>query len=312
MSLSPIALFAYNRLDHTRRTLDALRANDLAGQSELFVFSDGPKSAAGQGLVDEVRAYVRSVSGFKSVQIIERPRNLGLAESIISGVGEICACFGRVIVLEDDLVTSQWFLTFMNRALELYRDDARVASVHGYCYPAPAGALPETFFLRGADCWGWATWSRAWEKFDPNGAGLLDELQRRRLCREFDLEGAYPFTRMLQNQIAGRNDSWAIRWHAACFLSGHLTLYPGRSLVENIGQDGTGTHCEPSGEFTAAVATRPITVERIALEPSAHARRLQAQFLRGTPHGGWLDSIGMGGLRSTLDRMRTKVRRTQS
>lgn len=310
MTLAPIALFTYNRLEHTRRTLAALLANDLARDSELFIFSDGAKSVEGRGAVDELRAYLRTVRGFAAITIVEQPSNLGLARSIISGVTEMCARFGRVIVLEDDLVTSPSFLTYMNQALGLYADDARVASIHGYCYPAPPGALPETFFLRGADCWGWATWRRAWEHFNPDGAALLAQLEQRSLSFEFDVDGAYPYTQMLRNQIAGKLDSWAIRWHASCFLADRLTLYPGRTLVENIGQDGSGTHCDASDVFTATRSGEPVTVARIAIEPSAHARELMKDFLRGVPRGGWLDALRVGGLRGALDRVRTKMKRT--
>jgi hypothetical protein len=311
MNLAPLALFVYNRLEHTQRTLEALRANELAADSELFIFSDGARTAAGQPLVEELRTHLRTVSGFGKVEIIERSSNLGLAGSIISGVGELCERFGRVIVLEDDLVTSPWFLTYMNQALELYRDDPQVASIHGYCYPAPAGTLPETFFLRGADCWGWATWNRAWQLFERDGTRLLHELQRRGLCRQFDLDGAYPYTAMLRNQIAGRVDSWAIRWHAACFLAGCLTLYPGRSLVRNIGLDGSGTHCEASAQYGADIASRPIELERIALEPSALAGEMIREFLRDTTRVGWLDTVGMGGLRDVLHRVRDRIRRAE-
>jgi hypothetical protein len=172
----------------------------------------------------------------------------------------------------------------MNDALARYADDARVASVHAYTYPIRE-PLPETFFLQGADCWGWATWARAWTHFEPDGAKLLDELERRRLARHFDFEGHYPYTQMLKDQIAGRNSSWAIRWHAACYLEGLLTLYPGRSLVENIGNDSSGTHCETSDAFSRGLIGGPVHVGSIPVEPSEAARAAFARFFAG--HRSW-------------------------
>ena len=152
MILAPITLFTYNRLWHTQQTIEALRNNELADVSELFLFSDGPKSEADREKVQSVREYLKSVTGFKKVAVVERDRNLGLAQSIISGVTEFVNKYGRVIVLEDDMLTSPFFLRFMNDALEFYKDEEKVISIHGYMYPVKA-ELPETFFLKGADCW---------------------------------------------------------------------------------------------------------------------------------------------------------------
>ena len=145
------------------------------------------------------------------------------------------------------------FLRFMNDGLDRYADDERVASIHAYIYPL-ARPAPETFFLRGADCWGWATWRRAWEHFNPDGKTLLQQLEAHGLTRAFDFDGTAAFTEMLENQIRGLNNSWAIRWHAACFLDGLLTLYPGRSLVHNIGNDGSGTHRSDDSAWSSSAS----------------------------------------------------------
>jgi hypothetical protein len=281
---APIVLFAYNRPAHTQRTVEALQANRLAGESDLIIFADGLKHGGNADDVNAVRAFLRTVTGFRSVRLHERAANAGLAASIIEGVTSVCNEYGRAIVLEDDLVTSRWFLTYMNSALDLYADDPRVASIHGYCYPVTQ-TLPETFFLRGADCWGWATWSRAWRTFEPDGARLLEALSERKLLRAFDLDGNYAFSEMLRRQIAGKNDSWAVRWHASCFLADMLTLYPGRSLIQNIGNDSSGTHCEQSDEYMAEVSDAPVAMRRIDIEPSELARQAFARFLRSTRKG---------------------------
>ncbi len=281
MTPAPIALFVYNRPWHTRQTVAALLANAEASETMLYVFSDAPRSAGARPAVSEVRSFLRGITGFKSITLIERDRNLGLARSIIDGVTRVCEEHGQVIVLEDDLVTSPYFLRFMNEGLEKYRYDERVVSVHGYVYPVERD-LPETFFLRGADCWGWATWKRGWDMFEPDGQKLLDELKRSKLMRRFDFDGSYPYARMLQHQIAGKNDSWAILWYASAFLKGKLTLYPGRSLVHNTGADGSGTHCSTTSDFSGELAQSPIALGDVPVEDSDAARQAFTAFHRRT------------------------------
>lgn len=276
---APVVLFAYSRPAHLRRTVESLLANPEAAATRLTVYCDAPRRPADRAATDAVRAYVASISGFASVERIYRDDNLGLARSVIDGVSAALRDHDRVIVLEDDLVVSPHFLRYMNDGLALYRDDARIASIHGYWYPTGA-AVPETFFLRGADCWGWATWARAWRHFEPDGRRLLDEVRRRRLGREIDYDGTFPHLRILKRQIAGRVDSWAIRWHVSAYLDDMLTLYPGRSLVDNIGHDDSGTHCAASDVYVGTVATTPIAVERQPVQPSDAARAALVDFYR--------------------------------
>lgn len=284
MSYAPIVLFVYNRPEHTRRTVEALKKNELAAESDLIVFSDAPKVESDAANVDEVREYVRKVGGFKSVTVVERNQNLGLAQSIIDGVTVTLANYGRIVVLEDDMVTSRYFLRYMNEALERFANDERIISIHGYVYPIEQ-QLPEAFFLPGADCWGWATWSRGWEYFDADGQRLLDELTQRRLIRAFDYNGTYPYFKMLKGQIKGDNDSWAIRWYAAAFLADKLTLYPGRSLVHNIGNDNSGTHSGKSPEMDVELSQTPINLDNIKIEPSLKCRRAFEDFFQQTQLG---------------------------
>jgi hypothetical protein len=274
MSFAPIALFVYNRPWHTRQTVNALMANHGASESSLFVFSDGPATGEAEGGVAEVRAYLRTISGFENTTVVERPENLGLANSIIDGVSRICDEFGKVVVVEDDLVTSPFFLQYLNDGLSTYSDEDRVISIHGYLPPI-GGRAPENFFLSGADCWGWATWKRGWDLFEPNGVTLLEQLAVHPNRRRFDYIGRYPNTRMLRQFVKGGNNSWAIRWHASAFVLNKLTLHPRRSLVRNIGMDGSGTHCSSHDDLSTPVADSPIAVRAM---PAIENRSMWNRF----------------------------------
>lgn len=268
MRYAPIALFVFNRPNHTRKTLEALQNNDFAEFSDLFIFSDGYKCDADQYHVLKVREYIKTVSGFNKVTIIERDNNLGLAKSVITGVTEVVNEYGRVIVLEDDLVSCRHFLKFMNDALELFQFEERVVSINGYTFPMRA-VLPETYLIKYAGCWGWATWKRGWDLFEHDGQILLNELQARNLTYRFDVFGSYPFTKMLENQIKGLNDSWAIRWQASTFLMDKLSLFPGQSLVMNIGMDNSGTHPARNKHFSVKLTERRIKVKEMILEENS-------------------------------------------
>jgi hypothetical protein len=281
---APIIIFVYARVTHALRTIESLLRNTLASDSDLIVYSDAARTPQKQAAVDEVRAYLKTITGFRSVTIHHRPHNFGLAKSIIEGVTAVLKDHERVIVLEDDMVTSQHFLTYMNEALDRFANDDRVASIHGYVYPVKQ-TLPEAFFLPGADCWGWATWRRAWAHFNPDGQHLLDELRRRKLTNAFDFNGAYPYSKMLEGQIKGGNDSWAVRWYASAFLAGKLTLYPGRSLVHNIGNDSSGTHCGGADTHDAVLSTTPIDLSQLEVAPSITGHRAFETFFRQTQGG---------------------------
>lgn len=261
MTLSPIILFVYNRLYHTEQVINNLKNNALADKSDLYIYADGPKSEDDNIKVQEVRAYLKTIDGFKNIHIQLQETNLGLAQSIIKGVTEIVNKFNKVIVLEDDIVASPYFLSYMNDALHYYEDKEDVASIHGYIYPVTQ-KVPQAFFLKGADCWGWATWKRAWDLFEPNSQILLDQIIEKGLEREFDFDGSYPYVQMLKDQVAGLNNSWAIRWYASAFLKNKLTLYPGNSLVQNIGNDSSGTHSDTTSVFDVPLYSSKVPVER--------------------------------------------------
>lgn len=299
INLAPIVLFVYNRPWHTRRTLDALMVNELADRSKLIIYSDGPEANDTEeqiSRINEVRRLIREKQWCGQVEIIESGINKGLAGSIVSGVTEVINVHGQVIVIEDDLVTSQYFLKYMNDGLNYYKDENNVISLHAYI-PALKGVLPETFFLRGADCWGWASWKRGWELFNMDGIALYEELKKRRLTKKFDLDGTIPFTSMLKAQIEGQNDSWAIRWYASAFLEDKLTLYPGRSLVHNIGNDSTGVHCSTSDIYDVVISERPIHVGDIAIENAYGPRELFKAWARTAfpPITKWYNPLALPG-----------------
>ena len=282
MTTAPILLFVYNRPDHTRRTIDALRNNTLAADSSLYIYSDAARSEADAESVNEVRRMIRLVEGFKEVHIIERDINWGLARNIIDGVTSMVNKHGRVIVLEDDLVTAPYFLQFMNDALDIYRDEPRVGHIYA-CEYTQNKALPDTFLIRFCGSWGWATWDRAWRHFNPDGKKLLNELKRRKLTRTFDFNGTYRYTRMLQRQVEGKNNSWAIRWNASLFLDNMLALNVGKSLVRNIGFDGSGTHCGNDRLYDSVLHTAPLPVVKISpIEESKIGRASLEQYYRRT------------------------------
>lgn len=278
---APVTLFVYNRPWHAERTIQALVKNDLAESSDLIIFSDGPKNNSDAEAVDRVRSYLGTISGFHSVRVVERERNLGLAKSIISGVTDMVNEYGRIIVMEDDLVCSRYFLKYMNDALELYEKENRVISIHGYIYPVKE-RLPETFFIKGADCWGWATWKRGWDLFEHDGNKLLSEVRQRGLEREFDFNGSHDFIKMLEGKCAGKNDSWAVLWYASAFLKEKLTLWPRKSIIQNIGNDSSGTNVGNTNIYHVVLADEPITVNSIPIEENVYAKKQIEHFFRIT------------------------------
>lgn len=256
--LAPIALFVYNRPDHTRRTLLSLQKNVLADESRLFIFSDAAKTDADKAKVNEVRKIIKEVTGFKSVKVIERIENMGLASSIISGVTQLVNEYGNIIVFEDDLLSSPYTLQYFNEALSRYADEEKVMNISAYMYNLKGANLPETFFFRAISSWGWATWARAWNNFEPDIDKLLNQFDADKKHR-FTIDNTMNFWRQVREFKAGKNNSWAIRWYASIFLNGGLSLNPSHSLINNIGHDGTGVHSNIEDTYTVRVAQQPIT-----------------------------------------------------
>lgn len=259
MSAAPIILFVYNRPDHTLQTLQALEKNALAASSELFIYSDAPKNQQSKVAVEQVREVIKSDWKFKKVHLILRDTNCGLAANVIDGVSTIVKKYGRIIVLEDDLTTSPFALTYFNDALERYQHEDRVMQISGYGYPLKDLALlPETFFFRVANSWGWATWDRAWNHFNADINSLTDDFTTEQI-HQFSIEGKENFWKQVQEFKSGKINSWAIRWYASVFKNNGLVLYPRNSLTQNIGNDGSGTHTAAESTYQVVLATEKIT-----------------------------------------------------
>ena len=278
--LAPIVLFVYNRPWHTRQTLESLRQNILADQSQLIIYSDGVKDNASTTdlkNIYEVRQIIREKQWCQKVSIIESNKNYGLADSIIKGVTETVNTYGKVIVLEDDMLTSKHFLKFMNDALFLYQDEQEVACVSGFVHPIKFESL---FLIRGAEIWGWGTWKRAWDLFEIDSEKLFSELKKRNLTYRFDMNGTVNCTDLLVSQIEGKVSSWGIRWYASAFLANKLHLYPPKTLIKNIGRDGTGTHEGASLLQESEVYEESIDVFKIEVKESKLELQLLINYFR--------------------------------
>jgi len=278
-NLAPIALFVYNRPDHTRRTLTFLQRNQLAENSRLFIFADGARTDADKVRVEQVRQILDGITGFKSVKILASETNLGLAESIVRGVTQLTQEYGKVIVFEDDLLSSPYTLQYFNEALDRYEHEEQVMHVGAYMYDLKDSSLPETFFYRAATSWGWATWGRAWKYFEPNIDTLISQFDQERI-HQFSIEGSMNFWKQMLQFKSGKNNSWAIRWYASIFLKGGLTLNPSRSFIQNIGHDGSGVHSNNEDIYQVRMAQKPVSQYPTVIEENRQAYEAIKNFLK--------------------------------
>jgi hypothetical protein len=279
---APIAIFVYKRARHVRQLLHSLKRNALASRAAITVYCDGPRGEHEVAAVGAARAAVRELAPAHA-RIVERERNLGLGGSIVAGVTETIAEHGSAIVLEDDLELSPVALDYFNAALARYRDEERVMHVAGYMYPV-GRPLPEAFFYREATCYGWATWARAWRRFEPDAEVIRAAVLARGAQAEFDVGGTIDFLGMLENQIAGRSDSWAIRWYGSLWMHHGLALHPGRSLVRNTGFDGSGENSGESETWDVELSAQRVTRFPDAVEEDAGAVRAMMAWRR---HAAW-------------------------
>ena len=247
MTPTPIALFTYNRAEHTERVLNSLANCARLDECELHIYCDAPKREEHAASVEASRRVVREQAARFGATVIERDTNFGLARSIVEGVTDLCDRYGRVIVLEDDLVLSPSFIDFMLQALHLYADEQNVYQVSGYMFPVDQPKDADAFFLPLITSWGWATWRRAWRIFDWDASDALEKLKDPALRKQFDLQNTYPYTVMLENQLKGETQSWGILFWWQVFKAHGLALHPRQSLVWNGGFDSTGTNCGDQG-----------------------------------------------------------------
>jgi len=242
MILAPIVLFVYNRPWHTKQTVEALQKNELASDSEIFIYSDEAKNEDARKNVDEVREYIDKIDGFKKVTVLKREKNWGLADSIIDGVTKIVKEYGKIIVLEDDLVTSPYFLKFMNEALEFYKDEKKVWHISGWNYPINTNGFDDVFLWRVMNCWGWATWADRWKYYEKDVDKIINEFSNDDIKR-FNLDGIEDFWSQVTANKDNKINTWAIFWYATIFKQKCLCLNATQTFVENIGHDGSGMHC---------------------------------------------------------------------
>lgn len=258
VAYAPVALFVYNRPEHTKKTLEALQQNIGADQTVLYVFCDYAKNPDAVLNMQKTRDYVHTITGFKEIHITERSNNLGLAKSIITGTTEVVNRHGKIIVLEDDLITDKYFLTYMNDALTKYQNEKKVFSITGYShFPKGNPKLPESYFLKVFSSWGWATWSDRWALFDEQALGWEKTKTDHSLAKAFDYEGCFYNCQMLYRQMEEHSiNSWAIRAYWTQFCNDMLTLFPNHRLLENEGFDGSGEHCNLKGDYLDGVLAK--------------------------------------------------------
>lgn len=238
---APIALFVFDRPLHTKKVVEHLKENIGSELSELYIFSDASRNIQTSKGVQDVREYIKTISGFRSLTIIEREHNFGLAKNIQDGVSFLCKTKGRVIVLEDDLLTSKTFLLFMNSALERYKNEKKVWHISGWNYSFPSRNSSDAYFWRIMNCWGWATWHDRWVHYkkDPQELMSWDSKKKKR----FNLDGNYDFFIQVEDNYYKKKNTWAIFWYATIFDNHGLCLNPKNTMVKNIGLDGSGENC---------------------------------------------------------------------
>lgn len=300
---APIAVFAYNRAEHVKMTLEALAKNDLAVDSDLFIFCDGAKNGASPeaiAKVEKTREVIDAFAkehkdAFKSIDVVKKEANAGLAASIIAGATELLEKFGRIIVLEDDLITAKDFLSYMNEALDYYEKNEKVWSISGYTFPLKSfEKYPHDVYASPRGCsWGWGTWKDRFMKVDWKVSDYQEFIKDAKAVKHFN-EGGVDMANMLASQMAGKINSWAIRWCYAESRNHMFTIYPKESRIRNAGVDGSGTHCVDSGLYDTTLVSegKKVTFENV--EPDS---RIMGEFRL------MYDYSHLGGLRRKIHRM---------
>lgn len=292
MNISPIIIFTYNRLEHLETLIRSLKKNSLFDNSEVLVFSDGPKNETDKKKIEKIRIFLKKNLQNHKSEIIERDFNLGLSRNVISGITQAFENYDQLIILEDDLEVSPLFLNYMNDALNLYKSDDNVASISGYMYPIePNKFSNDFFFLNLIESWGWGTWKRAWKKFETDSSKLLKEIDKRKLVNDFNLSSGISYYKMLKENINGKNDSWAIRWYASTFLKNMNTLFPSKSFVRNSGIDNSGENCNYTTVYDSFINHEYNNIKKIDSFELVSDRLVVKSFFQKVKYKRYIDTI---------------------
>lgn len=292
--LAPVVVFVYCRPEHTRKTLQALNKNILASETELYIYADNAKSQNAVEGVKAVREYIDSFKDeavFKKVKIVKSEKNKGLANSIITGVTEVINKYGKAIIVEDDLVTSKDFLRYMNGALNFYCDNPKIGSISAYTYDIASlkNYEGDVYMTYKGECWGWATWENRWNKVDWSVKNYREFYKNAKKRKAFDsLE--LGLTHMLDMQMCGKIDSWAVRWVYHLFEHNLMTVYPKMPKVVNIGFDGSGTHCKVVRKIDCNISSQEVEVKFENLEVDPEIAKQVARYETQNPLM-WLERI---------------------
>lgn len=292
MYISPIIIFTYNRIEHLNTLIRSLKKNNLFADSKVFVFSDGPKNEIDKKKIENIRIFLKKNLQIHKSEIIERDVNLGLSRNVIGGITDAFKTYDQLIILEDDLEVSPFFLHYMNDALNMYKSVDNVASISGYMYPIdPKKFSNDYFFLNLVESWGWGTWKRAWNIFENDSAQLKKKIDEKQLANEFNFESGISYYKMLTDNIKGLNDSWAVRWYASTFLKNMNTLFPSKSFVKNIGVDDSGEHCSYTTVYDTLVNFDYKKLEKNHSLESLSDRLVVQSFFRKIKYKRYLDNV---------------------
>lgn len=281
---APIVLFVFNRLDNVKKTFESLAQNTYAKDSELYIFSDGPRNSKDESSINQVREYINQQINsnlFKKVVLFESEKNKGLANSIISGVSTIMRMYGKAIVIEDDCISSPDFLEFMNKCLDYYKNNEKVWSIAGYSLNLdfPTNYVYDVYCMGRTCSYAWGTWSDRWDRVDWEVKDyniFRKSLKKRKL---FNLYGE-DRSKMLDYQQLGKTNSWAIRFCYSMFKNSMYTIYPIKSKIKNVGYDN-GTHKMNRGkQFTVEPQTFDLNRYLDEIEINEKIRRQFVSFYK--------------------------------
>jgi hypothetical protein len=292
MYISPIIIFTYNRLNHLDTLIRSLKKNVLFKKSKVFVFSDGPKNEIDKKKIEKIRIYLKRKLISRNCEIIERSSNYGLSKNIIDGINHTFKKYDQAIILEDDLEVSPVFLNYMNDALNLYAFSKNIASISGYMYPIERKKFSnDFFFLKLIESWGWGTWKRAWNNFEKNSLTLKKKIDEKKLANDFNFESGISYYKMLEDNINGLNDSWAVRWYASTFLKNMYTLFPSKSFVKNIGIDNSGENCNYTTIYDSSINFEYNKLKKNNSIELLSDRILIQSFFRKVKYKRYLDNV---------------------